>query len=55
MTTIKEIRDNMNNNESAVRKGVYQLLDGSFEWLTYTQSGTCKKLATAMRKAGFAE
>ncbi|MDA3939616.1 MAG: hypothetical protein PF693_09935 [Spirochaetia bacterium] len=53
MTTIKEIRDDMNNNESAIRKGVYQLADGLFEWLTYTRSGECKKLSTAMRNAGF--
>lgn len=53
MLTIKEIKVNMNNNESAIAKGVYQLKDGSYNWLTFTRSGNCKKLATAMKKAGF--
>ena len=52
MKVIKEIREDRNNNESVVRAGVYQLADGTYEWLTYTRSGECKKLATAMRKAG---
>lgn len=52
MKIIKEIKDVMNNNESAIRKGVYQEDDGSYSWLTYTKSGSGKKLVTAMRKAG---
>jgi len=53
MKEIKEIKVNMGNNETAVAKGVYQLADGTFEWLTFSRSGTCKKLSTAMSKAGF--
>lgn len=52
MTTIKEIRTELGNNESAIAKGVYQNAAGSYSWLTYTRSGECKKLATAMKKAG---
>ena len=51
--TIKEIKINMGNNESAIAKGVYENEDGTYSWLTFTRSGTCKKLSTAMRKAGF--
>ncbi len=53
MKVIREERTNINNNESLVKKGVYQESDGSYSWLTYTRTGTCKKLETAMRKAGF--
>ena len=52
-TTIKEELTNMNNNESQIRRGVYQEVDGSFTWITYTRSGNVKKLSTAMKKAGF--
>jgi len=52
MKVVKEIRENGNNNESAIKAGVYQENNGSYSWLTYTKSGSCKKLATAMRKAG---
>lgn len=51
--TIKEIKINMGNNESAIAKGVYENEDGTYSWLTFTRSGTCKKLSTAMEKAGF--
>jgi hypothetical protein len=53
MKTIKEIKMDQGNNESAIRAGVYQNQDGSFSWLTLTKSGICKRLETAMRKAGF--
>ena len=51
--TIKKIKTNMGNNESAIAKGVYENEDGTYSWLTFTRSGTCKKLSTAMKKAGF--
>jgi len=53
MKTIKEQLTIGNNNESQVKRGVYQLGDGSFEWLTYSRSGQCKTLKTALKKAGF--
>jgi len=52
MEIIKEIRDDMQNNSSRIRKGVYKTKTG-FQWVTYTKSGECKKLQTAMKKAGF--
>ena len=51
LETIKEKKEDMGNNESAIESGVYLTSDG-YMWLTYSKSGTCKKLATAMRKAG---
>ncbi|MCP4395541.1 MAG: hypothetical protein GY804_14935 [Alphaproteobacteria bacterium] len=51
LETIKEIREDMGNNESAVEAGVYKTTEG-FMWVTYSQSGTCKRLATAIKKAG---
>lgn len=54
MITIKEIKTNMGNNESLVAKGVYFNKDtNEYHWLTYTRSGFCKKLKTALLKAGF--
>lgn len=53
MRTIREDRVEMNNNESAIKKAVYQNNDGSFTWMTYTRSGGCKRLKTALKKAGF--
>ena len=53
MKTIKEIRLESGNNESAIVKGVYQENDGSYTWITLSRSGNCKRLATAMNKAGF--
>lgn len=53
MKTIKEVKVSMGNNESAIAHGVYQNDDGSFSWVTFTRSGTCKTLKTAMKKAGF--
>lgn len=53
MKIIKEIKVNMGNNESAIKAGVYQNDDGTFSWITFTRYGECKKLSTAMRKAGF--
>lgn len=53
MKTIKEIKINQGNNESAIARGVYQNDDGSFSWITFTRSGSCKTLKTAMKKAGF--
>jgi hypothetical protein len=51
MKTIKEIKTKMNNNESAITKGVYQKESG-YLWITFTKSGECKTLKTALRKAG---
>lgn len=51
--TIKEIKEQGNNNESMIKKGVYLTDEGSYEWLTSYRSGICKKLSTAMKKAGF--
>ena len=51
--TIKEQVIEMGNNETAVAKGVYKNEDGTYLWLTFTRSGTCKKLSTAMKNAGF--
>lgn len=53
MKTIKEIRTEAGNNESAIARGVYQNNDGSYTWITFTKSGSCKTLKAAMRKAGF--
>ncbi len=46
--TIKEIRDEDNRIEA----GVYLEKDGTYTFLTYSKSGNCKKLTTAMGKAG---
>lgn len=51
--TIKEQVIETGNNETAVAKGVYENEDGTYLWLTFTRSGTCKKLSTAMKNAGF--
>ncbi len=48
MKEIKVIRE-----DNKVEQGVFQEKDGSYTWMTYTKSGNCKKLATAMKKAGF--
>ena len=48
---IKEIKVIREDNK--VEQGVFQEPNGSYLWVTYTKSGNCKKLATAMRKAGF--
>ena len=53
MEIIKEERTEMNNNESQIKKAVYKENNGSFTWLTYTRSGNCKTLKTALKKAGF--
>jgi hypothetical protein len=53
MLVIREKKVKMGNNETAIAKGVYQNNDGSFSWITFTRSGTCKKLETALKKAGF--
>ena len=53
MKTIKEQLTDMNNNESAVKRGVYQEIDGTYSWVTYTKSGRCNRLSTALAKAGF--
>lgn len=53
MKAIKIVSVDMGNNETAIARGVYQNDDGSYFWVTFTRSGTCKKLATAMKKAGF--
>lgn len=50
MKTIIEKKENRNNNESVIVKGIYQLNDGTYEWMTYTRSGNCKKLNTALKK-----
>jgi len=50
MKTILEERTDMKNNDSVIKKGIYQLEDGSFEWMTYTRSGNCKTLKTALKK-----
>jgi hypothetical protein len=52
MKTIKEITEKRNNNESVIVKGIYQLSDGSYNWMTYTRSGNCKTLVTAIKKIG---
>ena len=51
--TIKEQVVEMGNNETAVAKGVYENEDSTYSWHTFTRSGTCKKLSTAMKNAGF--
>jgi hypothetical protein len=50
--TIKEIKIDLGNNESVIGRGVYQNDDGSYFWITYSRSGVCKRLETAMKKAG---
>lgn len=50
--TLAEVKIDLGNNESVVKKGVYLLDDNTFLWMTLTQSGTCKQLKTAMKKAG---
>lgn len=52
LKTLAEVKIDLGNNESAVKKGVYLLDDNTFLWVTSTQSGTCKQLKTAMKKAG---
>lgn len=53
MKAIKVITVDMGNNESAIARAIYQNDDGSYFWVTFTRSGTCKTLKTAMKKAGF--
>ena len=53
MKVVREEKTKMNNNESVIKRAVYQNESGSFTWMTYTRSGECKKIETAMRKAGF--
>ncbi len=48
MTEIKVVRE-----DNKVEQGVFQESNGSYLWVTYTKSGNCKSLSTAMRKAGF--
>jgi hypothetical protein len=52
LKTLGEIKIDLGNNESQVKKGVYLLNDNTFFWITPTQSGTCKQLKTALKKAG---
>jgi len=51
LKTLAEIKVDLGNNESQVKKGVYLLEDNSFLWMTFTQTGTCKQLKTALKKA----
>ena len=53
MKAIKIVSVDMGNNETAIARGVYQNDDGTFSWITFTKSGSCKMLKTAMKKAGF--
>jgi len=50
MKTIYEIKINGNNNESAIKAGVYQENDGSFTWVTLSRSGNVKSLKIAFKK-----
>ena len=51
---IKEEKTNLGNGETVVAKGVYfNTISKEYTWMTFTKSGSCKKLETAMRKAGF--
>ena len=52
MKTIYEEKTNGSNNESQIKKGIYQEKDGSFTWMTYTRSGNVKTLNTAKKKIG---
>ena len=49
MKEIRVIRD----EENKVVKGVFEEKDGSYTWLTYSRSGNCKKLTTAIKKCNF--
>ena len=51
MTTIYEKKTNLGNNETSIQKGIYKTPSG-YKWLTYTKSGECKNLKTAMKKVG---
>ena len=53
--TIKEVKEDMGNNENRVKKGVYLTDENEYFYLTSTQGGTVKKLKRALRKAGFNE
>lgn len=48
--TITETRENLGNNESRVKAGIYLTTDNEYWWLTYTRSGVCKRLKTAQNK-----
>jgi hypothetical protein len=48
---LKEIKVIREDNK--VEQGVFQEANGTYLWVTYTKSGNCKKLPTAMKKAGF--
>ena len=49
MTVVTEKIILLNNNESIV-SGVYKENDNTYTWITFTKSGNCKKLSTAMKK-----
>lgn len=55
MEVIKEIKQSAEcNGEGLVKKGVYFVKEtNEYFWMTFTKSGYCKKLSTAMKKAGF--
>ena len=53
MGCVREEKMVMENNESSVVRGVFQREDGSFSWITLHRAGDCKRLETALKKAGF--
>ena len=52
MRAIKEIKEDMGNNESRIKAGIYLTDDNEYWWMTSTRSGVCKKLSTAIKKVG---
>lgn len=51
---VREERKELGNGEIVVARGVYfNTISREYNWLTFTKSGSCKKLSTALKKAGF--
>jgi hypothetical protein len=50
---IKETKENMGNNETRVIAGIYLTDDNEYWWITSVNSGTCKKLSTALKKINY--
>ena len=51
---VVKIKLNMNNNESIIKAGVYKI-GNEYKWITFSRSGYCKTLKTALKKAGLKE